>query len=348
MKGKVLEVMKRLMELGETMQDFCETTGIRRSVIYSWLGRGARLEDKKPVAKSFPTRVSEAKRAEVVVKYTENRGKMGASEIARHVGGICASKTAEIIRSIRPYILARNEQIKEAFRKNHYEFLKAHVCWSWDYMYVRVGWDWLKLHILMDEMSRYILTWRLTAGARLSMFTDMVDYAIDYYKVKPLVIKHDNDIALRGLEKYLSSHGIVDLPSPVGYPKFQSHLERGNRDLRKHFDFCEADPCMTYTGMCTKIGTTVSILRSVMKREIFDGKTCEEILKSSPPVTEVNPEELIARIKNREDGWKGMFAGEKGLKKMHRYAVIEELKALNLLKVEMEQWQEFAGNILYN
>jgi len=336
------------MELGETMEAFCETTGISRSVIYGWLGRDGRLKDNKPLAKSYPTKITETKRAEVIVKYTDNHGIMGSWEVAHHVGGICASKTAEIIRGIRPYILARNEQIKKAFSKNHYEFLKAHVCWSWDYMYVRVGWDWLKLHILMDEMSRYILTWRLTAGVRFSMFADMVDYATEYYKTSPLVIKHDNDIALRGVNDYLASRKIVDLPSPANYPKFQARMERGNLDLRKHFDFCEADPCMTFTRMCTKIGGTVSYLRDIHPREIFNGNTCVQVFKSSPPITEISPEELISRIKAREQGWKGLFAGEKGYKKMHRYAVIEELKAANLLKVEMEDWQDFEGKIKYN
>lgn len=331
------------------MEDFCETTGIGRSVIYSWLGRGERLRDKEPLAKTYPTKISESKRAEVVVKYTDNRGLMGAWEVSRHVGGISASKTAEIIRGIRPLILARNEQIKEAFSKNRYEFLKAHVCWAWDYLYVRVGWDWMQLQTLMDEMSRYILTWRLTAGVRASQFRDMVRYATGYYKVTPLVIKHDNDLALRGgIEDFLASRNIVDLPSPVNYPRFQAHLERGNLDLRKHFDIYEKDPCMTFSRMCRDIGGAVSFLRDIKPREIFDGKTSADMLKSSPPITEIGAVELISRIRARKEGWKDFFAGEKGLRKMHRYAVIEELQAANLLKVEMEHWQDFAGKFKYN
>ena len=333
--------MKRLAELGETMENFCETVGIKRSVIYTWLGRGDRLEDNKPLAKSYPTKVNEVKRAEVVVKYTDNHGIMGAWEVAQHVGGISASKTAEIIRSIKPYILAYNKKLMESFRKNSYEFLKVHVCWSWDYMNVCVGQERLQLHTLMDESSRYILGWLLTAGVNFAQFTGMIKRAVNKYGVTPLVLKHDNDIVLRGVEEFLVGLKIVDLPGPTYYPRYNAHLERGNADLRKQFSLYEENSCLTYSEMNSKIGLTVDYLRNIRPRDIFDGKTCADIFKNSAPITEISPEELICRIKNREQEWQEVFAGKKGLKKMHRYAVIEELKAVKLLTVKMEHWQDY-------
>ena len=340
--------MKRLGELGETMGDFCEATEIKRSVIYGWLGRGPQLEDNKPVPHSYPTKISEAKRAEVVVKYTDNHGIMGSLEIARHIGGISASKTAEIIRDIRPYILARQKALREAFRKNSYEFLKTHVCWSWDFMNVQVGADKLQLQTLVDECSRYILGWTLTAGVNFWQFRGLVCQAIKRYGVTPLVIKHDNDIVLRGAEEFLATKGIVDLPSPMYYPRFQARMERGNLDVRKNLAWYEDNACLTYSEMCYRIHRVVTTLRDVKPREMFDGKVCADILRNSPSITEIGPEELISKIQERESSWKDLFAGKKGLKKMHRYAVIEELKAANLLTVEMEHWQEFPGKIKYN
>jgi transposase InsO family protein len=336
------------MELGETMEDFCETTGIWRSVIYSWLGRGSRLQDNKPLAKSYPTKIGEAKRAEVVVKYTDNHGIMGSWEVARHIGGISASKTAEIIRDIRPYILARQKMLREAFRKNSYEFLKPHACWSWDFMNVQVGADKLQLQTLVDECSRYILGWVLTAGVNFWQFRGLVCQAIKRYGVTPLVLKHDNDIILRGAGDFLAAKRIVDLPSPTYYPRFQARMERGNLDVRNNLAWYEDNACLTYSEMCERIHRVVTILRDVKPREMFDGKVCADILRNSTPITEISPEELISRIQEREQGWKALFAGKKGLKKMHRYAVIEEMKESNLLTVEMKHWQEFAGKIKYN
>lgn len=340
--------MKRLMELGETMENFCETAGISRSMIYAWQARGKRLEDNKPLAKTYPTKISETKRAEVVVKYMDNHGIMGSWEVAHHVGGISASKTAEIIRNIRPYVLAREKAIREAFRKNSYEFLKTHACWSWDYMHVQVGLDKLQLHTLIDEHSRYILGWLLTAGVSFRQFTNLVSRAIERYRVKPLVLKHDNDTILRGVPDFLSARRIVDLPSPTHYPRYQGRMERVNLDLRKELEYYEDNRCLTFSEMNQRITSVVRLLRDIKPREMFEGKTCEYMLKKAEPITEISPEELISRIQNRELGWKDFFSGEKGFKKMHRYAVIEELKAANLLTVEMEHWQNFAGKMMYN
>jgi hypothetical protein len=317
-------------------------------VIYSWLNRGERLADNLPLAKTYPMKIGEAKRAEVVVKYTDNHGLMSAWEVSRYVGGVCASKAAEIIRDIRPYILARQEMLREAFKRNSYEFLKKHVCWSWDYMNVQVGEEKLQLQMLIDEYTRYILGWTLTAGVNFWQFRRLVCQAIKRYGVKPLVLKHDNDIILRGAGEFLAAKRIVDLPGPTYYSRFQARMERGNLDVRKNLAWYEDNACLTYSEMYERIYRVVTILRDVKPREIFGGKVCVDILRDSPSITEIGPEELISRIQDREAGWKGLFAGKKGLKKMHRYAVIEELKEAKLLKVEMEHWQDFAGKFRYN
>jgi hypothetical protein len=208
-------------------------------------------------------------------------------------------------------------------------------------MSVSVGEERLQLHTLMDESSRDILGWLLTAGGNFTQFMGLIKHAVNKYDITPLVLKHDNDIILRGAEEFLAGRKIVDLPSPTYYSRYQAHLERGNLDLRKQFSIYEENSCLTYSEMNSKIGLTVEYLRNIRPRGIFNGKTCEDIFKNSAPITEISPEELICRIKTREQEWQEVFAGKKGLKKMHRYAVIEELKAVKLLTVKMEHWQDY-------
>ncbi|MEW6557834.1 MAG: hypothetical protein AB1349_10850 [Elusimicrobiota bacterium] len=80
--------------------------------------------------------------------------------------------------------------------KNFYEFLFPNVCWSWDAMDIRVGIDWLKLQVLRDESSRYILNWLLTAETTVEQVKRLLTESMEKYCTTPLVLKRDNELPL--------------------------------------------------------------------------------------------------------------------------------------------------------
>jgi transposase len=103
-----------MINLGENVKNFCEVIGKHRSLIYTWLGKDASgsLENKKPVAKTYPGKISEVKRAEVVTEYFNLSGFLGEWSLSKMVGGISASKTGEILRDIRSHYLMHKQQVE--------------------------------------------------------------------------------------------------------------------------------------------------------------------------------------------------------------------------------------------
>ena len=338
-----------MKELGGNTKNFCMALGKHRSLIYRWESKKDMLEDKKPFAKTYPTKITEVKRAEVISEYANNHGISGGWTIANLVGGISAAKTREIIRQARPYIIMYVKNLEEKLRKNHYEFLNPHTCWSWDYMYVIVGMEKMILQVLRDECSRYILNWSITSVATTENIIMLIADTISKFNMKPLVLKRDNDVVLETgmFNNFLTINNIIDLPSPTYYSRYQAHHERGNSDLRSELHLHEINPCITYREMIGQVYNVVNYLNNEKPRMNFNGKTSVQIFNSLLPAN-INIEEIVSEIKSMEQEYAAMFTGKKGLKKLHRYAVIDVLKNKGLLTVEIQPWQDFSKKILYN
>lgn len=345
----ILETTKTLKSLGGSMSNFCSAIGKPRSLIYRWESRKGGLKDKKPLAKTYPTKISEIKRAEVISEYANSHGISGGWTVANLVGGISASKAREIIREVRPYILMYVRNLEEKLKDNHYEFLKPHVCWSWDYIHIWLGMEKMKLQVLRDECSRHILNWVITSSATTENVLRLISEMIKKFKVNPLVLKRDNDVALETdiFKLFLTENSIIDLPNPPRYAKYQAHHERGNSDLRSQLNLYEINPCITYREMMARVEVVVDYLNNTKPRTNFNGKTSTQIIEGLP-LANVNIGVLIAEIKIMEQDFQPMFSGKNGLRKLHRYAVIEVLKNKNLLMVEMEPGKDFSKKILYN
>ena len=346
----ILQAREKVREFSGNMSDFCSAIGRHRSLLYRWAGRKGRLKDKKPLAKTYPTKISGQKRAEVICEYSNNHGLLGGWSIAQNVGRISESKVREILREVRPYFLKYNKELEERIKNNFYEFLKLHVCWSWDVLHLLVGGEKMYLHILREEFSRYILGRLLTASVSFKYVTGLIMETIEKYRVKPLVLKRDNDIELNpvAFSGFLNENEIADMPSPPYYPRYQAHHERGNRDIRECLHQCELDPCIIYGEMLEKIDSSIEFLNCRKPRMIFSGKTSAYMFENSQPVGDIKASDLLAEIKTVENEWSPMFEGKNGLRKLHRFATVEVLKRKKLLTVQIEPWQDFRKNIVYN
>jgi len=346
----IVEARQQMKDLGGGISGFCKALGKHRSLIYRWGARNGRLKDKLPLAKTYPTRISEVKRAEVITEYANSHGLAGGWTLSALVGGISASKAREIIREARPYIVTYMRKLEERLKKNHYEFLNPHTCWSWDYINIWLNMEKMVLQILRDECSRHILNWAITSVATCENVTRLISGAIDKFNIKPLVLKRDNEGALKAdmFKAFLALKNIIDLPNPPNYAKYQAHHERGNGDINGMLHLYEINPCTTYSEMRDRVEVTVDYLNNTKPRMKFDGKTSAHVLASVHMASGVTVQELIEEIKKTEVDLLPLFDGKNGLRKLHRYAVTEVLKSRKLLTVEMEPWQDFGKKILYN
>ncbi len=342
---KTLEYLGKIKGAGGTVSDYCEVIGVSESSIYTWQKCDGDLANKKPIPKTFPTKISDEKRVQVITAYEKYGGFFGEWSIAQKVGGISASKSGEIIRSIRPYMLRHKEDILEKIRQGSYEFLRKSACWGWDAIELKAGGFKLMLQILREEFSRYILDWMLTSTVTAEHLWRLMSDAIKTYGITPLVLKHDNDTVLKAeiIKLLLEKENILDLPGPAYYAKYQSHHERGNGDIRQLLAPYEANPCITYFEMEKVVELAVDFLNNAKPRMNFDGQTSTEMFNAGQSVAGIDRLELIGQVKEIEGTNLWAFPGEKGMKKLHRYAIIEVLKKENLLNVEPRIPQGMTG-----
>lgn len=103
-----------------------------------------------------------------------------------------------------------------------------------------VQWGWYYLSTVMDDFSRYIITWELCQNATAEAVKSLVERAITITGVKHVAIVNrprllsDNGSCYiaRDLAEYLEGQGIKHVRSKPYHPQTQGKIERYHRSLK--------------------------------------------------------------------------------------------------------------------
>lgn len=101
-------------------------------------------------------------------------------------------------------------------------------------------WGWYYLSTVMDDFSRYIITWELCQNATAEAVKSLVERAITITGVKHVAIVNrprllsDNGSCYiaRDLAEYLEGQGIKHVRSKPYHPQTQGKIERYHRSLK--------------------------------------------------------------------------------------------------------------------
>ena len=162
-------VEKSALSIRRTLKEL----GINRSTFYVWYRRYVEdgyegLGDHKPQPKKFWNRIpSQVK--EQVVEIVLGKPEQSPRELAWHITdayGYYISessvyrilKTFDLITSPAYIVISVADRFKQPTKG-------VHELWQTDFSYFRiVGWGWYYLSTVMDDYSRYILAWKLSAS----------------------------------------------------------------------------------------------------------------------------------------------------------------------------------------
>ncbi|SDM24479.1 DDE-type integrase/transposase/recombinase, partial [Halarsenatibacter silvermanii] len=112
-------------------------------------------------------------------------------------------------------------------------FIEPNDCWSLDFLEFNWGSETLYLCLILDDKSRYVLEWSITASPTFEFVKDLLEQAFKQHG-KPKMIKSDNGPQFRKkFAEQLNQWDIVHHPSPYYQPSYNGKTERKNRDLRK-------------------------------------------------------------------------------------------------------------------
>jgi len=113
--------------------------------------------------------------------------------------------------------------------------------WQTDFTYFRItGWGWYYLSTVLDDYSRYILSWHLAATMTAEDVKITLDKAIEKTGIHQVKVKHkprllsDNGPSYisKELKDYLGNHQIIHTRGAPFHPMTQGKIERYHRSMK--------------------------------------------------------------------------------------------------------------------
>ena len=113
--------------------------------------------------------------------------------------------------------------------------------WQTDFTYLKViGWGWFYLSTILDDYSRYIISWKLCTNMRTEDVTDTLDLALAasgcgqvHVAHKPRLLSDNGSSYVSGeLAEWLQDKGMKHSRGAPYHPQTQGKIERWHQTLK--------------------------------------------------------------------------------------------------------------------
>ena len=110
--------------------------------------------------------------------------------------------------------------------------------WQTDFTYFKIiGWGWYYLSTVMDDYSRYILSWELCKTMKAEDAESSIRKALAHTQLHPrqrpkLLSDNGSAYIAQELKDYLETEGIQQVHGRPCHPQTQGKIERYNRSLK--------------------------------------------------------------------------------------------------------------------
>lgn len=304
---------------------------ISKSSVYRWHKRktAGSLENKKPKAENIWWKTGQGKIKEMI-GFKQDHKEIGSNCAIALKFGVSPTTVGKIFaETIKPVNRFVNIMARVPVS---IEWQKIHACWSTDHMYVRFLGGWLYLQLLLEEYSRLILGWKLSAELSGENSRYLIEAVINLTGIKPLVIKHDRgaEFCNQEVQGYLRQESIISLASPAYYAPFNGKEERNNRIMRRFTAPLEKKPGTTIHELVPAIQRGTREINEFLPRRIFKGLTSREVYEQKEVYQEVQRECLVNQIFQEQARIDKEYFMKGSVLDKQRWAVVESLKKLNL------------------
>ena len=244
-----LELIRLVEDSQLSVRKTLEEIGLPRSTFYAWYKRFLEdgpdgLENRKPRPRSVWNRIPDRIREHVVenaLVHTELSPRELACRITDRDGEFLSEssvyrilKAADLIESPAYILLQAGDRFQQpTHRRNE--------LWQTDSTYLPVvGWGWYYLSTVLDDYSRKILAWTLSATMRAEDVTETLDLARAATGVDRVHVRHkprllsDNGpcYVAKDLAAYLEQHGLGHTRGRPYHPMTQGKIERWHRSMK--------------------------------------------------------------------------------------------------------------------
>ena len=223
--------------------------GIPRTTFYRWyerfLQRGeAGLQDQSPKPKHVWNRIPDEIRRKVV-KLALKETELSPRELAvmftdKESYFVSEASTYRILKALDLITSPAFIVIKAASEFKD-KTTAINQLWQTDFTYIKVlGWGWFYLSTVLDDYSRYIVSWKLCSNMRAEDVTDTLDLALQasgcdqvHVAHKPRLLSDNGSSYLSGdLAEWLKGKGMRHSRGAPYHPQTQGKIERWHQTLK--------------------------------------------------------------------------------------------------------------------
>ena len=246
-----LEIIRTVEASHLSVKQTLAMIGIPSSTYYDWYARWVdggfdALADRSPCPKSVWNRIPDDIREQVVefaldhedltsrelaIKYTdEKRYFISESSVYRVL------KDADLITAPAHVVIRASDEFRD-------KTTRPNELWQTDFTYLKViGWGWFYLSTILDDYSRYIISWKLCTTMKARDVTDTLDMALsasgcDQAMVvqKPrLLSDNGSSYVAAELVEYLNDKGMDHVRGAPHHPQTQGKIERWQQTMKNH------------------------------------------------------------------------------------------------------------------
>ena len=243
------EVIRLVEESELSVRRTLEELDVNRSTFYRWYKayrdhgyEGLLSSSKSP--EQFWNKLPESVKAqclEVALEHPE----LSPRELAWHITEQHEYFISEssVYRLLNQYDLITSPAyiLLQAGDKFHTPTKRINELWQTDFTYFKIaGWGWYFLSIVLDDYSRYIISWKLTTTMSADDVKLTLDDAIEKTGVGQVVMKHrprllsDNGPCYlsKELKEYLAEQKMEHTRGAPYHPQTQGKIERYHRSMK--------------------------------------------------------------------------------------------------------------------
>lgn len=241
-----LEIIRTVEDSALGIKRTCAQLGLNRSTFYNWYDRylsgGVEaLEDRKPVPGAVWNKVPEPQR-KALLDMALDEPDLSPREMAvrfTSAKGYFVSE-ATVYRILKEHDLVTSPAwiVMKAADKFNEPTTAINQLWQTDFTYLKVvGWGWYYLSTVMDDYSRYIVSWKLCTGMAASDVTATLKDALKKAglsrRQRPRLLSDNGPCYVSAeLAGWLDDHDMDHTRGKPYHPMTQGKIERWHQSLK--------------------------------------------------------------------------------------------------------------------
>jgi putative transposase len=248
-QSEKLEIIRVVEDSSLGVKRTLRELDINRSTFYDWynryLKRGAEaLIDRTSHRRQFWNAIPPWVKEQVVETALDHLDK-SPRELACHITDAQKYFISEssVYRILKVYGLITSPAYTVLSAKDKFDqpTTRINQLWQTDFTYLKVvHWGWYYLSTVMDDYSRYILSWRLCSGMSAEDVKATIEDAIRitgvdhvYVNHRPRLLSDNGPAYISGeLKKYLADQGFTHTRGKPYHPMTQGKIERYHRSMK--------------------------------------------------------------------------------------------------------------------